>query len=212
MKKVAIGFTVLVLGFGAFVVWSVLSSPSRDLLAIGNFVILALTLITLVVYAYDTNSIARVSSERWKREGVLTTTYEIVITGTKGEPGRTLFRIHNPSTLVVRAKVMCNFRLYGDPITADPPYSGMEIWFVFPQQISQGWFEIEALLQKKGKTVAAMLGERTPANCSNQFTMNLELEFRDELGERRTLPARQHYFDFDAWNWIPVLTQPSGWD
>ena len=87
-----------------------------------------LTLIVLVWYAYDTNSIARVTRERWMREGVLGTTYSMELVGQKGEPGRTLFRIHNPSTLVVRARVACNFRIYGEPVGADPLYDGKETW------------------------------------------------------------------------------------
>jgi hypothetical protein len=35
----------------------------------------------------------------------------------------------------------------------------------------------------------------------------LSLEFWDELGARRTLPSRHHYFDFDRWAWIPELAE-----
>jgi hypothetical protein len=212
MKNIAIGFAVIVVAFSVYVVWNSFPSTKHDLLEIANFLILAFTLIVLVVYAYDTNSIARVTRDRWKREGVLTTTYEMLLTGNKGEPGRTLFRIHNPSTLLVKARVVCKFRLYGQSIESAPAYSGKEIWGLFPQQISQGWFEIDTLLQQKGKTVAAMISEHTQANATTQFTMDLELHFRDELGEERSLPSRGHYFDFDRWVWIPELTQPEIWD
>jgi hypothetical protein len=107
----------------------------------------------------------------------------------------------------VRARVNCNFRVYGAPINADPLYDGKDIWVVFPQQFSQGWFEVDSLLQKKGKGVAAMIAECTPANRKDQFTMLLELEFWDELGARRKLPGRPHYFDFERWTWIPQLAE-----
>ena len=71
----------------------------------------------------------------------------------------------------------------------------------------QGWFEIESLLQSKGKSVAAMIAESTPANRHDQLTMLLDLEFWDELGARRRLPPRRHYFDFDRWAWIPHVTE-----
>ena len=141
------------------------------------------------------------------REGVLSTTYSMELMEDKGQPGRTLFRIHNPSILTVRATVACNFRVYGDPIEADPINDGKDTWLLFPQQVSQGWFEIDTLLQKKGKGVTAMIAECTPANREDQFTMDLELEFWDELGARRKLPARPHYFDFERWAWIPRLTE-----
>ena len=207
MKTIAIGFAICTLLIVALVTWSAWSSRDATALAIGNFVVLALTLMVLVWYAYDTNSIARVTRERWLRDGVLSTTYAMQLTGEKGEAGRTLFQLHNPSTLIVRAKVACNFRLYGEPINAGPVYDGKDVWLLFPQQVSQGWFEIDSLLQTKGKTVAAMIAERTPANFKDQFTMVLELEFWDELGVRRKLPARSHYFDFDRWAWIPQLTE-----
>jgi len=207
MKKIAIGFAVCVILIMAAVIWMTCSSNDARALNLGTFMILSLTLVVLVWYAYDTNSIARVTRERWMREGVLSTTYSMELIGSKGQPGRTLFRLNNPSPLLVRAKVICNFRLYGESIQADPAYDGRDAWLLFPQQMSQGWFEIDSLLQKKGKNVAAMIAEYTPANRNNQFTMNLELEFWDELGARRKLPARPHYFDFERWVWIPHLTE-----
>lgn len=208
-KWVAIAFAVAVLAVVTLVTWRALCVERPDVLAIGSFLVLALTLIVLVWYAYDTNTIARVTQERWMREGVLSTTYSIELVGEKGQAGRTLVRIHNPSTLIVRARVACNFRLYGQPVSAGDLYDGKDIWLLFPQQTSQGWFEIESLLQKKGKNVATMIGECNPENRKEQLTMLLKLEFWDELGARRKLPARHHYFDFDRWLWIPQLAERS---
>lgn len=209
-KWVTIVFAVAVFAIVAFVTWRALCVERSDVLAIGSFVVLALTLIVLVWYAYDTNTIARVTQERWMREGVLSTTYSIELVGEKGQAGRTLFRIHNPSTLIVRARVACNLLVYGQPVSAGNLYDGKDIWLLFPQQTSQGWFEIESLLQKKGKSVATMIGECNPENRKEQLTMTLELEFWDELGARRKLPPRHHYFDFDSWLWIPQLAESSG--
>jgi hypothetical protein len=209
MKKVAVGFAICVLAIASFVTWTAWSSKDAHILGIGNFVVLTLTLIVLVWYAYDTNAIARVTQARWMREGVLSTTYSMQLVGEKGEAGRTLFQIHNPSTLIVRARVACNFRVYGEAVSADPLYDGKDVWLLFPQQLSQGWFEVDSLLQKKGKTVGAMIAERTPANREDQLTMMLELEFWDELGGRRQLPSRRHYFDFERWAWIPQLAERS---
>jgi hypothetical protein len=210
MKTLAIGFAVCTIAIAALVTWSAWSSKDATALEIGHFVILVLTLIVLVWYAYDTNSIARVTRERWLRDGVLSTTYSMQLTGDKGQAGKTLFQLHNPSSLIVRARVACNFRVYGEPIKAGPVYDGEDVWVLFPQQMSQGWLDVGTLLQAKGKSVAAMIAERTPANANDQLTMMLELEFWDELGGRRKLPARTHYFDFDRWAWIPQLTEGRG--
>lgn len=209
MKKIAIAFAISVLLIAGFFTWRAWCWDDANILAIGNFVVLSLTLVVLVLYAYDTNAIARVTQQRWMREGVLSTTYSLQLIGEKGQAGRTLVQIHNPSTLVVRARVAFNFRIYGEPVTAGPLYDGNEVWLLFPQQMSQGWFEIESLLQMKGKTVAAMMAECTPSNRKDQLTMLLELEFWDELNARRKLPPRRHYFDFERWAWIPQLAELS---
>lgn len=181
MKKIAICFAVFVFAVATVVIWCAWSSKDSLALGMGNFVVLSFTLIVLVWYAYDTNLIARVTKEHWKREGVFTTTYSMDLLGNRGDSERTMFRIHNPSTLVVRAKVACNFRLYGNIIESYPSFDGRAIWLVYPQQTSQQWFEIDSLLQKKGKSVTAMIAEITDVNRKEQLTMLLELEFWDEL-------------------------------
>jgi hypothetical protein len=209
MGKLAIGVALSITVITLLVIWRVLSSNDSQMLDIGSFLILSLTLIVLIWYAYDTNSIARVTRERWMREGVLGTTYSMQLLGKKEEPGqgRTLFILNNSSPLIVRAKVNCNFRVYGESAEAGAPYSGKDWWILFPHQLSQGWFEINTLLQTKGKSIAAMIAEANPQNCTHQLTMFLELEFSDELGQKRTLPGRSHYFDFERWGWIPKLTE-----
>ena len=102
MRRMVVGFIVVVLVFGAVVVGS---SAKRDLLDVGTFIVLALTLVALTIYAYDTNSMARVARARWAREGVLATTYEMEETGLRGQTATTVFRIRNTSQLLVRARV-----------------------------------------------------------------------------------------------------------
>jgi hypothetical protein len=203
--KVPLVLSILFVVFMAFAVWYPLPNETA------TFVTLTLTLIALVIYAWDTHSIAQVAREQWKRQGVYDTAYEMSIADKRGESGVTTFRIHNSSKLVVRAKVRCNFQVYGDRVDYHPSYNGGETWYVFPQQISQGWFAIELLLQKKNKTVKQIMAERTEENKEIQLTMDLELEFRDELEQRRILPSRHHYFDFDRWIWIPQLTIKDDW-
>lgn len=65
--------------------------------------VLTATLIVLVWYAYDTNRIAHVTAERWEREGILSTTYEMKATGTPTDIdiGATLMSLRNGSPLVM---------------------------------------------------------------------------------------------------------------
>lgn len=208
-EVITIFFAACVIAIGGFVLWRAWPPNEANLLSLANFLIGTLTLVVLVWYAYDTNSIARVTLERWRREGVLSPSYEMQLVGEKGSTGRTLFRLHNLSALIVTAKVACNFRVYGEAVAYHPAYDGKQTWTIFPHQVSQGWFEIAPLLQKKGKTVSVMVGEHSPVNAKQQLTMSLELEFWDELGAHRKLPGRKHYFDFGRWAWIPYLTDES---
>jgi hypothetical protein len=205
MKKLAISFSIAIFIAAAAFVWLGFRQEKVDVVAIGNFVVLTLTLLVLVWYAYDTNSIARITADRWTREGVLGAVYSIELVGSRGDVGRTMVRIHNPSTLVVRARLNCNFEVYGQRVSAGALYDGTDRWVVFPQQASQGWFEIDTLLQQKGKNVASTMAETTAANRKTQLTMNLSIDFEDELGAVRKLPSRPHYFDFERWAWIPRL-------
>lgn len=205
MKRVATAFALLVTVITILITGCALIQPKVDLLAVGNFFVLSLTLVVLVWYAHDTHVMAKLTQERWMRDAVLSTTYEMSLLEEK-QIGRTLFRIHIPGTLVVRAKVSCNLKVYGQPVHTEPLYDGRDVWLVFPQQMSQGWFDIQALIKEKGKDIATMLSETTPENRKQQFTMDLELEFSDELGGNRKLPRRHHYFDFERWAWIPQLS------
>jgi hypothetical protein len=207
MRIIAICFCAIVIGIMAVVICLWFSKNDPNILLFGNFIILALTLVVLVLYARDTNSIARVTSDRWQREGVLGTTYSMEVVGEKGKQGQTLFRIYNTSTLVVRAKVNCNFKLYGKPIISYSQFDGTDTWLLFPLQNTQGWFKIETLLKQNQKNVASLMQERTEDNCESQLTMNLELRFWDELGNERVLPTRYHHFDFKDWRWIPKLVE-----
>jgi hypothetical protein len=205
MKRLTIAFSVAVIAVAAAFLWLAARQEQVDFVAMANFIVLTLTLLVLIWYAYDTNRIARVTSERWVREGVLGAGYSLELSDSRGTAGRTLVRIHNPSSLVVRATVDCGLRVYDAPVSAGPLYDGRDRWLVFPQQSSQGWFEIDTVLQTKGKSVSALMTETTASNRQAQLTMQFAITFEDELGAVRRLPARPHYFDFERWAWIPRL-------
>lgn len=212
MKKVLI-FCVLLFLFAIFtVVWSAYIL-NKNILEMSTFIVITLTLIALVIYAYDTNSMANILRSRWKQEGVLNVTYSMkIIDKNENENGRTLFGFTNPTSLVVKAKVWCNFQIYSDPVEYNDDFNGINTWYVFPQQYSQGWFEIGRLLEQKGKSIDNMIAEASPNNRDTQLTIDLKIEFRDERGESRELPSRKHYFAFKDWCWIPILTAKDDWE
>lgn len=211
MRAFLIIICILILGLAGYTVYI---TSSWDINT-ASFLILTFTLIALVFYAYHTFSIASVNKAKWERESIARATYSMEMATQRDRfRDRTLFRLTNLSDVVVRAKVQCNFRIYGDRVvSAHDEFEGKSIWIIFPQQMSQGWFELSPLLTKKGKMVDQMIEETSVDNEKEQLTMDLEIEFRDELGNIRTLPSRKHYFKFEAteFKWIPVLTLQGDW-
>ena len=192
------------------VVWVELRGPNPNYVNLGSLAVLTLTLVVLIWYAYDTNTIARATHERWVREGVLATTYDLSMPGASvGDNARTTFRLTNTSPLVVWARVDFAFKVGDTAVSAGAIYDGSERWVVFPHQTSQGWFEVSDLLRQAQSSISEARAQTTEANFKEQLTMTLSLSFTDELGVSRTLPSRPHYFDFKRWAWIPRLGERS---
>lgn len=100
-KIVAAIFVLAVLGTAIVLTWVALHADKVDYIGLATFNILALSLVVLTIYAYDTNAMAAATTERWQQEAaVYRCTYEILLEGNKGSAGRTVVRLHNPSTLV----------------------------------------------------------------------------------------------------------------
>lgn len=209
MRKVLAVLAFLVLGVMGAVVCATWPPTSSNAIELGSFLVLGLTLLALGVYAYDTNSIAHVTRETWRRQAILQAGYEMQVVGPPQVPTRrTLFRISNTnSPLVLRARVDCGVRVYGVPVVISADYDGKNTWYVFPQQISQGWFDIDQLVQMAGQSYQQMASQTTAANRTTQLTMDLSIEFRDELGNQRALPVRRHFYDFADHRWVPELTK-----
>lgn len=183
------------------------SYPCSSYLNIGTFIILTLTLIAVMIYAYDTKILVNISKLKWEKESISGVTYEMgMLRVNDHRTNNTYFSIVNPTTSFIQAKVNCHFKIYNSDAEGIAPYNGREIWVVFPQQTSQGWFSLVDLLAEKHKSIQDMQSERNDENIESQLTMDLEIEFRDERGQKRVYPQRRHYFDFNRWKWIPVLT------
>lgn len=208
MKKLTVAFAVIVLLVAAYFAVRAYNA-NTDILSIGNFLVLTLTLIILAVYAYDTNRIARITEERWTQEGaVYKATYSLNLLE---NTGRTIIKLHNPSTLVIFGNVTLAPRVYGEPVKTGDLYDGRRNWVVHPAQFAQGWIELSDLLGQKGKTTNAMKAECNDENRKQQLTLDLAIWFRDETGITRALPGRHYYFDFKRWTWIPQLGEPDSY-
>jgi hypothetical protein len=211
LKRALAIFILLIVLSSGFVIIASINSCTVKILDIGTFVVIALTLVVLMIYAYDTNRMASITQSVWQRESVLNTTYTMEGINDVGGAGRILFQIHNPSTLIIRAKVWCEFKVYGSRVISTDDLNGNNTWICFPNQMSQGWYEIASLIAQQGKTVQQMIAEYNDNNRSRQLTLECTVEFRDELGNRRRLPTRRSYFAFNDWRWIPVFTETGDW-
>ena len=159
MRTIAITFAIFGAIICALVAWRELVSPQPRLIELGSLVVLTLSLIVLVLYAYDTNDIARITRDRWTREGILATAYGLAMPDASvGDAGRTTFQLHNGSPLVVRAKVNFNFNIYGQAVTAGALYDGRANWLLFPHQQSQGGFEVEIFAEAAGEECGGNAG------------------------------------------------------
>ena len=211
MKKILLLNLLLILIAGVVLYWS-FSNSQINIIEKGTFMVLTITLVALICYAYDTNRMTNIAQLKWEQENILKATYYMEGTNDKGGAGRILFGINNSqSTLMLRAKIKCNFKVYNVPVEYSDDFNGVDTWYVFPQQISQGWYEIEPMLKKNGKTIEDMCQEYSENNRKQQLTMDLEIVFRDELKKERILALRRHYFAFNDWKWIPVLTKKDDW-
>ena len=104
VKALMVGFSTATLTITAYIAWLSWDAPTSNILNIGSFVVSSLTLVVLGWYALDTNTMARITKQRWAREGVLSALYDFDLIGQRGTSGKTLVRFHNRSDLLVRAK------------------------------------------------------------------------------------------------------------
>jgi hypothetical protein len=173
--------------------------------AASQLIILASTLLVLIIYAWNTRRIADATEQKWEEELRPKLSYEMIMG--QNDKNKVVFRLLNPTDYLIEAKINCNFKIYGQPVTFTGAYDGSELWVVFPHQISQGHFEINTILSKKGKTLQQMIQERTNVNEHEQMTMDLEISFESETGRKRKYPPRRHYFSFDKSLWVPEITR-----
>jgi hypothetical protein len=169
----------------------------------GQFIVLSMTLIVLIVYAWDTHRIANTTEKKWEEDLKPKLLYEMVMN--PKDPSDCRFRLINTTDYLIEAKVNCNMKVYGEPVSFSGAYDGSETWLIFPHQISEGHFSIDTVLSKKGKTRSEMILSATPENQSEQLTMDLEISFKSETGREREYPLRRHYFLVKQGVWVPEL-------
>lgn len=190
----------------AGIIISYSSQPSWAIQA-GTLIILAITLIVIIIYGWDTHRIANATEKKWEEELKPKLMYQITKVSVENQSDRIHFQLINPTNDIIEARINCNFKIYGEPVGLSGAYDGTEKWIVFPYQMSQGSFAIDQLLASKGKNQDQLINERNDDNSKQQLTMDLKVELESETGRKRSYPQRHHYFDFLRLQWIPTLTK-----
>ncbi len=65
-KIIPLAFGIIIVLSAVYIVKLSSGKPDKDILEIGTFVVLTLTLIVLVFYAYNTNLLASIGQLRWE--------------------------------------------------------------------------------------------------------------------------------------------------
>ncbi len=181
------------------------SDLNVDYIGVATLVLLVGTFIGLVVYANDTHRMTKIQEDRWEAETIPVLYYGIELRNSQDHSY--WFLLTNPSPkYFIEVWVNLNLKVCGEAVEYSDAYNGKDKWFLFPNQISKGWFSIDGILGKKGKTFSKIKEERTNDNVREQLTMDLEDRLRcRETGKSRNIPRRRHYFDFKEEDWVPEL-------
>lgn len=173
----------------------------------GTLLILALTLVVIIIYGWDTHRIANATEKKWTEELKPKLMYQISTVSVEEQGERFLIQLTNPTNDIIGARINCNFKIYGEAVKLNGAYDGTEKWIIFPYQTSQGGFSINQLLALKRNNQFQMINERSNENAEQQLTMDLQIDLESETGRKRSYPKRHHYFDFERLQWIPTLTK-----
>ena len=178
-------------------------------LLVGQLIVLSITVMVLIKYAYDTYVIARSTVERGEQDLKPLVGWEIVPGDPEKRNTTIPFRLINTTAYFIDALVFANFKVYGEKVNHGPDFDGSNVWEVFPKNLSQQFIYIDTLLSSKGKNIDNMIAEQNDGNKYEQLTLELRLELTNvDTGRERITPIRKYWFDFDRWLWIPYLTRP----
>jgi hypothetical protein len=139
MKYIFILFIILIL----FLIFLCYLIP--EYLGLCNFIVLSITLLVLIRYAFDTYNIAKINYKMWEQGAFLGVTYNINFIENNC---RTIIRIINTSNLSITATVNCNLKINDIEIQSYPQFDGTRKWKIQPMESVQEWFELEDLFKK----------------------------------------------------------------
>ncbi len=181
-------------------------SENVEYVSIGTLIILALTLIILLQYAYDTNRLANITQDFNLTPKVMHKLTSTLLSPNEYDIG---FDLLNQSSFYVNAFVNVELKCYNDCITIpNDVYYGKRPWILPPNAFVHGHFRLnDNLLKSSNRTITELkqkgedinaLSMKVSIICTTAHSIDLNIpEIKYHFVFRRILP------DGSEWNgWI----------
>ena len=163
-------------------------------------VILALTLLVLIFYAFFTFKLWEVQDRQ---------SFPSVSCWLEYLPRArdTRFKIVNTSRNNVVAHVNLNAKVYNQTADFSDHYNGKRSWHLTPGELVDGHFSIDDPLSKVGQTFQQMKMARQSSNHNIQLTLEIEVKYSVLKGNKPVEPLyenpiKKYYFNFDVEDWV----------
>ncbi|TAL62639.1 MAG: hypothetical protein EPN88_13130 [Bacteroidetes bacterium] len=130
-------------------------SNEVDYVSIGNLIILALTLLVLLQYAYDTNRLANITQDYNLTPNIMHKLSSALLSSDEYDIG---FDLLNQSSFYVKAFVNIELKCYNDNINIpNDVYCGKRPWILPPNAFVHGHFRLnDNLLKSSNRTIAEL--------------------------------------------------------
>jgi hypothetical protein len=152
-----------------------------------GLVVLGATLAAVVVYVFFT---ARLAEEAWSASASLVLS--------QVSPGAAVIdvEVRNHSRLAVTAWCRLNATVNGQAVPSIGFYAGASPMLLQPFGEVLAYFDIRAILQTAGTTLAAVQALTAPANTRTQLRFDVEFWYRaDATGREYRNPRQPYYVD-----------------
>ena len=177
-----------------------------DYVSIGTLIILSLTLLVLIQYAYDTNRVANITRDFNLTPNVMLKLSSTLLTNKEYDIG---FDLLNQSSFYVKAFVNVELKCYNDSINiSNDVYYGKRPWILPPNAFVHGHFHLnDNLLKPSNRTIAELkqkgedinaLSMKVKINCTSIHNIDLKIpEIKYHFVFKRISP------DGSEWNgWV----------
>ena len=188
-KYIVISGILLVIIFAIFFVIKSLESEPVNYVSIGTLIILAVTLIVLIQYAYDTNRIANITQEFNLTPNVMHRISSANLSNKEIDIG---FDLLNQSNFYVKAYVNVELKCYKDTlIIPNDVYYGKKPWNLPPNAFVHGHFHLNDVLLKDSHRTIEELKQK--GEDGKALTMKVNIMCTSSHGIELAIPEIKYH-------------------